>query len=62
MSVALIVTNVLALVVPELTEGKSQQPQERERNHNKGIGTALPWLALFAESVHGCERVAVAAL
>ena len=28
MSVALIIANVLALVVPELTEGKSQEPTE----------------------------------
>ena len=49
----------VALVLPELSEGTSQEPQERERNHNKGITTALPWLVVFAESVHGCERVAV---
>ena len=66
MSVAPIGANVLALmvavalVVPELSEGTSQEPQRRERNRNKGIGTPLPWLVVIAESVHGCGTVAVA--
>ena len=47
----------LALVVLELSEGKNQQPQRRERNHNKGIGTALPLVGCLAES--NCESVAV---
>ena len=45
-----------ALPLLELTEGARQQPRQRERNHNDGIATPLPWLALFPKSVHGCRN------
>ena len=48
----------LALVVLELSEGKNQQPQRRERNHNKGITTALPWWVVLRSS-DGCRCASV---
>ena len=46
MSVALIVANILALVVPELTEGTSQKPQQRERNQQRGNRNAFALVLL----------------
>ena len=45
MSVALIIANVLALVVPELTEGKSQEPTEgTESTTRESERLCLGWL------------------
>ncbi len=53
MSFAPIVANVLALVVPVLTEGKSQQPQQRGTESQQGNRNAFALSVLFPES--GCR-------